>query len=153
MRLITPFPLKTCILRQKMSLLQPEPTLNCSARWKCSGESCLCFGLQDDCIAQPFQLSDKPSLNLLFIDVGKVVSSFLVIELTGLDHVIENHQDTVTNSHRRFFAPSSCANPTVLLTQIRLGMTCRMGRLDEHCFGPAIPLTRATVSRCLPPVS
>ncbi len=66
-----------------------------------------------------------------------------MVGLTSLDHVIENHQDAVTDSHRRFLAPASCTDPAVLFAQIRLGVPCCMRRLDEHRFGPAIALTRA----------
>src|SRR5205823_4189540 len=82
-------------------------------------------------------------LNLLFIDRGKVVSSFLVIRLTRLDHVIENHQDAVADRHRGFLASSSRTDPTVLFAQIRSTMACRMSGLNKHRFGPAIALARA----------
>ena len=83
-------------------------------------------------------------LYLLFICDDKRVSSFLVVRLTGLDHVIENYQNAVTNSHNSLFSPSSRTDPTILFAKVRLGMPCCMRRLDEHRFGPAIPLTRAT---------
>jgi hypothetical protein len=67
-----------------------------------------------------------------------------VVRLIGLDHVIENHQDTVTDCHGSFLGPPSRTDATVLFAQVRLGMPCCMRRLDEHRFGPAIPLTRAT---------
>src|SRR5215470_5951597 len=82
-------------------------------------------------------------LNLIVLDGGKVVCSFLVIGLARLDQVIENHQDTVTDCHRGFLAPASRTDPTILFAKIRLRMSRRMGRLDEHRFGPAIALTRA----------
>ncbi len=111
---------------------------------ECSGEGRLCFRLQNDRIAQAFQLSNEPLLNLLFIDGGKVISPFLVVGLTSLDHVIENHQNTVTNGDGSPLCPPSCTDPTVLLPQIVLRVTCRMGRLHQHRFGPAIALTDAT---------
>lgn len=82
-------------------------------------------------------------MHLLCIDSGKVVSSFLVVGLPGLDHVIENHQNTVTDSYSRTLGPSSRTNPKVLFPRITLSMRRRLRRLDEHCFGPAIALTDA----------
>jgi hypothetical protein len=79
------FPLKTCTTKQKMPSYNLNLSPNCSDRWKRSGESRLCFRLQDDRIAQTLQLSNEPLLNLLFIYVGKVINSFLVVGLTGLD--------------------------------------------------------------------
>jgi hypothetical protein len=41
-------------------------------------------------MAQPFQLSDKPSLNLLFSDVGKVVRSlYIKLRTSPLDTGLE----------------------------------------------------------------
>ncbi len=118
-----------------MSPYNLNPPLNCSDRWERSGEGRLCFRLQDDRIAQTFQLSNEPLLNLLFIDGGQVVNSFLVVGLTALDHVIENHQDTVTDSHRCFLAPASRTDAAILFAKIGLGMPRRMSRLNEYRFG------------------
>jgi len=64
--------------------------LNCSDGWKRSGEGRLCFRLQDDRVAQTFQLSNKPLLNLLFIYGSKVVNSlYIKLRTSPLDTGLE----------------------------------------------------------------
>lgn len=82
-------------------------------------------------------------MNLLFIAGDKVVNSFLVIGLTALDQMIENYQDTMTDSQRGFLAPASRTDAAIVFAKIGLGMPRRMSCLNEDRLGPAIALTRA----------
>src|SRR5437660_12827599 len=85
------------------------------------------------------QALDQMTLHPLFIGLLEEADSFLVIVLFCFHHVIKNDENTMSHGDGSPFASSSFGKATVLLSQIRLGPTHRMGSLHQGSSHIRIP--------------
>ncbi len=96
-----------------------------------------------DLIAQPFKSLDQPFLNRLAIPLTKEVPSQLLIGGAFAQQVIDDDQDTMRHRHRGTLSTPAAGNAPILGGQVGiLGVSCRMGHLDQNLMKPGIAVAR-----------
>lgn len=100
---------------------------------------------QFDRVAEAFEALHQPPFNALLVTLIEVIRSELPVRLTPRQHMIRNHQDRMTDRHRRLLLPAtSCSSPVLSADVGLLAPSCPMCCFHQCLPKPGAPFACST---------